>query len=233
MTLRAPIPLMCAALLSCGGGSDPTPTLTPTTGGATPTPAAGSEAITAEVWADNWFAMYVDEALVGEDSVPITTERSFNAETFTFSAVRPFLLATILKDYKEDDTGLEYIGEPNQQMGDGGVIAQLKRTGSEALVAVSSADWVCLVIHKAPLNKECEDDPSPSETCQSEISDEPDGWMTLDFDDSAWAAATEYTEADVSPKDGYDEISWDASAKLIWTSDLETDNTLLCRLRVD
>jgi hypothetical protein len=33
----------------------------------------------------------------------------------------------------------------------------------------------------------------------------------------------------VSPKDGYDEVNWDASAQLIWGTDLEVDNTVLLR----
>ena len=36
---------------------------------------------TAEIWADNWFAMYVNGKKVGEDSVPFATEKSFNSET--------------------------------------------------------------------------------------------------------------------------------------------------------
>ena len=64
-----------------------------------------------EVWADNWFAVYVDGELIGEDSVPITTERSFNAETFTFEATYPFTIAIEAKDFKETDSGIEYIGE--------------------------------------------------------------------------------------------------------------------------
>jgi len=34
----------------------------------------------AEIWVDNWFALYINGKKVGEDSVPITTERSFNSE---------------------------------------------------------------------------------------------------------------------------------------------------------
>jgi hypothetical protein len=47
----------------------------------TPTHAVVSKSITfqAEVWADNWFALYVNGKKVGEDSVPITTEKSFNS----------------------------------------------------------------------------------------------------------------------------------------------------------
>ena len=49
----------------------------------------GTSEFVAEVWADNWFALYVNGELVGEDSTPITTERSFNAETITFTATYP------------------------------------------------------------------------------------------------------------------------------------------------
>ena len=45
--------------------------------------------IRGEVWADNWFAFYLGERLIVEDSTPITTERSFNAEAFVFNADYP------------------------------------------------------------------------------------------------------------------------------------------------
>lgn len=47
---------------------------------------SGETTYRAEVWADNWSSMYVDGVLVMEDSVSITTERSFNEEVFTFEA---------------------------------------------------------------------------------------------------------------------------------------------------
>lgn len=50
-----------------------------------------------EAWADNWFAAYLGEELIVEDSVSITTERSFNAETATFEASYPLYLNFILK----------------------------------------------------------------------------------------------------------------------------------------
>ncbi|MEO0322459.1 MAG: PEBP family protein [Myxococcota bacterium] len=186
----------------------------------------------AEVWADNWSAMYVGDVLVMEDSVPITTERSFNAEVFTFDATPPFQLNVVLKDYIENDSGLEYIGERNQQMGDGGYIAQLTDMSSGEVALVSNADWRCLTIHEAPLNTDCEGDANPLETCLSEISDEPEGWYAADFDDSAWVAASVYSEAEVSPRLGYDEITWNTDAELIWGADLQTHNTVLCRVTV-
>ena len=92
----------------------------------------------AEVWADNWFALYVNGELVGEDSTPITTERSFNAETITFTAAYPLTIGIEAKDFKETNSGLEYIGERNQQMGDGGIIAQITDVGTGKIVAVTN-----------------------------------------------------------------------------------------------
>jgi hypothetical protein len=55
------------------------------------------------------------------------------------------------------------------------------------------------------------------------------GWVTPAFDDADWVTATVWTEAEVSPKDGYDQIAWDESAELVWVTDLEVDNTVLLR----
>ena len=87
---------------------------------------AASRNLTAEIWVDNWFEMYVNGEKVIEDSVPITTEKSFNSETVTFTAEFPAQIAIQAKDFKENDTGLEYIGTDRQQMGDGGMIFQIK-----------------------------------------------------------------------------------------------------------
>ena len=48
-----------------------------------------------------------DDALLVEDSESITTERSFNAERFSFEADYPLVLNFVVKDFKEDDSGLE------------------------------------------------------------------------------------------------------------------------------
>ncbi len=99
--------------------------------------AQGSSQIRGEVWADNWFSLYVGEQLVIEDSTPITTERSFNAETFVFDVEYPLQLNIVAKDFKENDTGLEYIGHRNQQMGDGGLIAQFTDGTTGETIAVT------------------------------------------------------------------------------------------------
>lgn len=185
-----------------------------------------------EVWADNWMAVYVDGVLIGEDSVSITTERSFNAETFTFEATYPFTIAIEAKDFKETDSGIEYIGEPNQQMGDGGLIAQVTEVSTGEVVAGTDSDWKALVVHQAPLNTDCERDADPDATCEFLIVETPSEWASVGFDDSNWANATVWSAADVDPKDGYDEITWDPSAQLIWGTDLEVDNTILLRTTI-
>jgi hypothetical protein len=188
--------------------------------------------IKAEVWADNWFAMYVNGEKVAEDSVPITTERSFNKETAYFSKTAPVQLAFIIKDFKENDTGLEYIGTDRQQMGDGGFIAQFTDTNTGKVTGFSDENWKCTVIHKAPLDKSCDKLKNPvagQAPCTFSSQEEPSGWKTAGFDDSKWNMATVYSKQEVGPKDGYDEVNWDSRSKLIWTSDLKSDNTILCR----
>lgn len=194
-----------------------------------------AETFTADVWADNWFEMRVDGTQVAEDSVPITTERSFNAERFAFEAERPFTLGLVAKDFQENDTGLEYVGTRRQQMGDGGVIAQIANEAGETVI-VTDADWQCLVIHRAPLDKTCEgaSDPVAGEgACGFEASGEPEGWDEPGFDASDWSQATIHDDAAVDPKMGYDEVEWSDAARFVWGPDIEQDNTVLCRLTVE
>ena len=253
MNTRLLTPIVVAALLFSACSSDqPTAndsaatetaatetTATETTATETPgvtsipaaaTPATGiSSTFTAEVWADNWFSLTVNGQLVGEDSVPITTERSFNAESFTFTATYPLTIAMVTKDYKETDSGLEYIGTDRQQMGDGGFVAQITDTATGGVVAATSSAWLGLVVQRAPLNLECVDSADPDSDCRSESIDEPADWTDAGFDDSGWTAASTYTQEEVGTKDGYDTVAWNAAAELIWASDLQVDNTILWR----
>lgn len=244
-------------LLGCSGSStSPTTTTSATATSATTTEATTTEAattvalpsspaptttgsaagslvtFTAEVWADNWFSLYVNGEKVGEDSVPITTVRSFNAETITFTATYPLTIALVSKDYVESDSGLEYIGTDRQQMGDGGFIAQFTDTTTGDVIATTSSAWKGLAVFRAPLNPDCASSTDPDTTCTHEILPEPDGWTLPSFDDTAWVAASEFTAAEVGAKDGYDTVTWSPDAKLIWSGDLKVDNTILWRTTV-
>ncbi|MBH0045465.1 YHYH protein [Pseudoalteromonas sp. NZS11_1] len=211
--------------------------LTPTVTKQNTNPAiTGKHNLKLEAWADNWFTAYIGEQLLVEDSVPITTERSFNAESITFSANYPIELNLIIKDFKQNDTGLEYIGAKNQQMGDGGFIMQLTDTDTNKVVAVSDQSFKCEILHKAPLNKLCESESNPvagEGVCTFMSKEAPTNWLQSNFDNANWANAVEHNFAGVGPKDGYDDINWDENAKFIWGEDLETDNTLICKATIE
>ncbi len=108
-------------------------------------------------------------------------------------------------------------------------MAQFLDAESGELLEVSGGDWRCMAIHKAPLNRSCEQSDNPEQSCGSEITPEPDGWKQANFDDSLWPAAVVHSASDVRPHGGFDAVNWQSSAKLIWSDDLEIDNTVRCR----
>jgi phosphatidylethanolamine-binding protein (PEBP) family uncharacterized protein len=198
-----------------------------------PAPAQAISATTvsfsADVWADNWFAMYVNGVKVAVDPVPITTTKSFNKVSVNFKAKYPLTVAIIAKDYVENKSGLEYIGTPQQQIGDAGLVAQIHQLSSGKLVGSTSKSWKSLVVFKAPINPDCVKSSNPLADCQSKTLSTPANWYSSSFNDKSWTSASQYTEAQVGVKDGYNEVNWDENAKLIWSSSLTTDNTVLFR----
>jgi phosphatidylethanolamine-binding protein (PEBP) family uncharacterized protein len=184
---------------------------------------------TADVWADNWFALYVNGVKVAEDPVPITTTKSFNKVSVTFKAKYPLTIAIQAKDYTENQTGLEYIGTPQQQIGDGGLIAQIHEATSGKLVAGTDSNWKSLVTFKAPLDESCAKSLQPTIDCKSMVVQPPAKWNSTTYSDSKWPKASEYTQAEVGVKDGYNEVTWEPRAKLIWSGSLTLDNTVLFR----
>ena len=195
-------------------------------------PAAKAVSFTAEVWADNWFALYVNGKLVGQDSVPITTERSFNSEKITFTATYPLTIGIEGKDYTENASGLEYIGTSRQQIGDGGLIAQVRDNSTGKIVAVTNGTWKAMVLNKAPLNPSCVTSSDPLTTCTSSTTKAPKNWSSSSTSVAGWGTASTFTPAQVGVKEGYNEISWDPKAQLIWGSDLKLDNDILFRTTV-
>ncbi len=195
-------------------------------------PAAKTSSFTAQVWADNWFALYINGKKVGEDSVPITTERSFNADTITFTATYPLTIGIMGKDFTENASGLEYIGTNRQQIGDAGLIAQIRDNKTGKIIAATSGSWKALVVTKAPLNPACVTSSNPLADCKSSTTPEPANWSKAGASNTGWTNASVYTPAQVAVKEGYNSITWSPNAKLIWGSDLELDNTVLLRTSV-
>jgi hypothetical protein len=188
--------------------------------------------VQADVWVDNWFALYVGDELIKEDSVPYNTERSFNAESFSFDIALPAVLSLVMKDFKENDSGLEYIGSRRQQMGDGGFVAQFVDAMTNSPLTMSDESWRCIAVHQAPINKSCERSANPEQACEAIIHPDPDNWRSADFDDSDWPKAVVHSAREVRPHGGFNRVTWNADARLIWTDDLETDNTVLCRFTI-
>ncbi len=183
----------------------------------------------AEVWADNWFALYVNGKKVGEDSVPITTEKSFNSSKIKFTATYPFTIGIIAKDYTANSSGLEYIGTSRQQIGDGGIIIQIREISSGKVVAYSSKDWKVLVVNKAPVNADCVKSKNPTVDCKYINTPIPNGWATTAYKDSTWKSASEYSKVAVGVKEGYFDYTWTSGSSIVWSTNLKLDNTILLR----
>lgn len=197
--------------------------------GPLPAQAASKISFTLDFWADNWAAVYVNGIKVAEDPVSITTTKSFNKVSATFSATYPLRIAVIAKDYVENKSGLEYIGTPQQQIGDAGLMMQIHEKSSGKLVAYSNKAWRSYVLFRAPLNPTCVTSAQPLTDCQSTVKSTPASWYSTSFNYSSWPTSTAYTAAQVGPKDGYYEVNWDARANFIWSSSLTLDNTVLFR----
>ena len=187
---------------------------------------------TAEIWADNWFALYVNGKKVGEDSIPFLTERSFNSEKISFRASFPLTIGIIARDYVENASGLEYIGKPNQQIGDGGIIAQIREVNSGQVVATTNKSWKVFVTNKAPINEECVKSSNPLFDCKTVVTKAPNSWASASFKDVSWRSATEFSASAVGVKDGFFDYSWAPGSSLVWSSNLKLDNTILLRKRI-
>lgn len=183
----------------------------------------------AEIWVDNWFELYVNGKKIAQDSVPITTERSFNSAKVKFTATYPFTVGIIARDYTENASGLEYIGKSNQQIGDGGFVLQIRELAKNTVIGVTDKTWRALVINKAPLNPDCVSSSKPLTDCKFQQIATPSSWALKTYNDKQWINASEYSKDEVGVKDGYFDISWSPLARLIWSGDLKLDNYLLLR----
>jgi phosphatidylethanolamine-binding protein (PEBP) family uncharacterized protein len=132
----------------------------------------------------------------------------------------------------ENASGLEYIGKPNQQIGDGGIIAQIRDTDSKQVITATNKSWKVFVTNKAPLNEDCVKSKDPLLDCKSTVTRAPTSWYSATFKDTSWKSATEFTAAAVGVKDGYSNFTWWPTSSLVWSSDLRIDNTILLRTKV-
>lgn len=212
---------------------------------------AGGEVITGYIFADNYFEMYVNGTPVGKDAIPFT---EFNSHIVKFRANRPFTIAMLLVDW-EEHLGLG--SEANQGVdyhpGDGGMVAVYK-DASGNIVATTGSEWTAQTFYTAPIKDlSC---PSENGTTRSSATCDTDGvndgssyyalhwerpadWETAGFDDSAWPAATVYSNAEIGVNnkpsytnftDVFDDPSNDA--EFIWSTNVILDNEVIVRYTV-
>lgn len=164
------------------------------------------------VYADNWFMLYVNGRLVAADSIQFTPH---NVVSVDFLPEYPMTLAVLAKDNADPKTGLEY----GSSIGDGGFILKF------ADGTVTNAGWKAKSFFQGPVNG----DVASPRVVQEPL---PPDWWTVGFDDSQWKNATEHSVEAVDPKQPYFEHDF-AGAKFIWTDDLALDNTVIFRTRVE
>jgi phosphatidylethanolamine-binding protein (PEBP) family uncharacterized protein len=164
------------------------------------------------VYADNWFMLYVNGRLVAVDSIQFTPH---NVVSVDFLPEYPMTIAVLAKDNADPKTGMEY----GTSIGDGGFCLKF------ADGTVTNATWKAKNFFHGPAN---------SDTANPKVIHEalPANWWTIDFDDSTWKNAKEYTIEEVDPKQPYFENDFEG-AKFIWTDDIALDNTVIFRTKVE
>ena len=164
------------------------------------------------VYADNWFMLYVNGRLVAVDPIQFTPH---NVVSVDFLPEYPMTIAVLAKDNADPKTGLEY----GSSIGDGGFILKFGDG------TVTNATWKAKSFFHGPVN---------SDTANPQVKQEPlpDHWWAADFDDSGWANAKEFSVEEVDPKQPYYENDFEG-AKFIWTDDLALDNTILFRTKIE
>lgn len=168
-----------------------------------------SDTIKANVYADNWFMLYVNGELVAVDSIKFIPHNVISVDILP---AYPMTIAVMAKDNADPKTGMEYA---NTNIGDGGFILKFGDG------TVTSADWKAKQFSRGPVDRD-------TKNPRVENTPIPDNWFAVDFDDSKWGNAKEYTEEQVGPKQPYFETDF-KGAKFIWSDDIELDNTVIFR----
>jgi len=168
-----------------------------------------SDTVRANVYADNWFKLYINGNLAAVDSISFIPH---NVVSVDILPEYPMTIAVMAKDNADKDTGLEY---DNTNLGDGGFILKF---GDGTM---TDTTWKARSFFHGPING----DGQNPKTRHTPI---PADWFEVDFDDSGWDDAIEHSVEAVGPKEPFYEHDF-AGAKWIWTEDLALDNTVLFR----
>ena len=171
-----------------------------------------TDTIKVNVYADNWFVLYINGKPVAVDPIDFLPH---NVVTLDILPEYPMTIAIMAKDNADPKTGMEY----GNHIGDGGFIIKF------ADGTVSNATWKAKSFFRGPHNHETIN----PQMVQIPL---PANWFAVDFDDSKWANAMEFTEQRVNPKPPYYNADF-KGAKFIWTADLDLDNTVVFRTKIE
>ncbi|HEX3868972.1 MAG TPA: hypothetical protein VHV77_00915 [Pirellulales bacterium] len=177
-------------------------------GGGTRKPSM-NDTIKANMYADNWFMLYINGELVAVDSIKFIPH---NVVSVDILPTYPMTIAVMAKDNADPKTGMEYA---NTNIGDAGFILKFGDG------TVSDATWKAKRFSWGPVNRDTKNPRAESVAI-------PDDWFAIDFDDRSWGHAKEYSEEQVAPKQPFYDADFQG-AKFIWTDDLELDNTVVFR----
>ena len=211
----------------------------------------GSETFTAYIFADNYFELYINGKAIAVDPVTFTP---FNSNVVRFKAERPLTIAFKLVDWEETlGLGLESSRGTKLHAGDGGLVAQIQNAKGE-IISITDSSWKAQTFYTAPIvDRTCliiDGQKRDSAACNKQTVKSanstsaahwpiPENWASSEFDDSAWPAATTFTNrtVGVNNKRAYTNFTdlfdaKNADAQFIWSSNLVLDNLVLLRKTV-
>lgn len=182
-----------------------------------PPPSGGSkikkpqmaDTVKANMYADNWFMLYINGELVAVDSIKFIPHNVISVDILPNY---PMTIAVMAKDNADPKTGMEYA---NTQIGDAGFILKFSDG------TVTNGRWKAKTFSWGPVDRD-------TKNPRVENLPIPADWYTVDFDDRSWDQAKEYTEQQVGPKQPFFDHDF-TGANFIWTGDIELDNTVLFR----
>ena len=212
---------------------------------------AAGEIITAYIFADNYFELYINGVSVGKDAIPFT---DFNSSIVKFKVIKPFSIAMKLVDWEERlGLGCEKNKLKKYHPGDGGMVAVFKDAAGN-IVCKTDADWKAQTFYVAPVKDfSCvTENGTTRNSSNCNTSDVRNGagyaalhwkvpadWMNKNFDDSSWPNATTFSNAAIgvdgkSAFTNFTDIFDDANndAQFIWSTNVILDNEVIVRKMV-
>ncbi len=212
---------------------------------------ASGEVITAYIFADNYFELYVNGVAVAKDAIPFT---QFNSHIVKFKVSTPYTIAMKVVDW-EENLGIGSESQAtNYHPGDGGMIAVFKDANGST-IATTGSEWKAQTFYTSPI----QDLTCPTETgttrstsnCSTEDATDgsnfyalhweiPSDWTLASFDDSDWPSATTYTASELGMNnkpsytnylDIFDDNTDDA--EFIWSTNVILDNEIIVRYTIE